>query len=167
MVMVEAPRVRVCQRLPQAAAPPARQSTPLCSWKRLSSDEQQRVAQGRRHARQRAPIARAARVVSVRTGCSTGIPWRSAGRVSEERQPCWTWSKFGSGAAVAATQAATARRGQRASRVGARAGKGLTAPPSRPHWVTRRTSPARTSPRRASAASRSARGCSGAPCTRR
>ena len=31
MVMVEAPRVRVFHRLPQAAAPAACQSTPLCS----------------------------------------------------------------------------------------------------------------------------------------
>ncbi len=112
MVMVEAPRVRVCHRLAQAAAETARQSTPLCSQKRLSSlitsavrSAGETSASGTQRPRRT--------VASVRRRCS-GSPARSSTWMSEGRQAARTSSKRSSAkapaAACASSAAASARR---------------------------------------------------------
>jgi hypothetical protein len=115
IVMVDAPRVRVFQRLPQAADDTARQSMPLCSKKRLSSLSTMAVR--RAGDTSASPIHWPRRTVaSVRTRCSNS-PLRSSTAVSEERNSRFTSSKLTSAQAGCA-QAAASRAVARALRVG-------------------------------------------------
>ena len=81
MVSVEAPRVRVFHRLAQALAATACQSTPLCSWKRLSSlSTMARSSAGEVSASGTQGSRRTD--LSTRSVC-TGTPWRSSSVISE------------------------------------------------------------------------------------
>jgi hypothetical protein len=103
MVRVEAPRVRLFHRLPNAAAPTADQSTPLCSWKRLSSDSTSAVRMAGEISC-RATQSSRRWVMSVRKVCN-GAPWRSSSTRSDGRQAALTSSKRGRSAACDATAA--------------------------------------------------------------
>lgn len=103
--MVLAPRVRWFHRLPQAAAEAARQSTPLCSKKRLSSlstsawrNAGDTSASGTHWPRRT--------VASVRKRCSTS-PSRERIRVSEGLKSARTSSNVGMAQAPEAQAAST------------------------------------------------------------
>ena len=103
IVRVDAPRVRVSIRLPQALRAAAPQSTPLCSQKRRSSLRTIAVSNA-------GEISASGTQARRRTSLSTrsvwiGTPWRSSRVMSEGRCAAFTAAKLGSGAAPASLTA--------------------------------------------------------------